>query len=238
MPPVFVPGFSVLVRTRSLVRSRSFGPWSRYPGPRTDDRTRDGQRTRLPSTKDGATQKRKALALRRFRKRWKTAFARTSMFTLAEVVPWGRSFDEYCRMFALSKGDLAGRILGCADGPASFNADATRRGLHVISCDPLYRFDAAGIRGRIDATFDEMLEQTRKNRSEFVWDAIPGVDELGRLRRAAMDLFLEDYGGSGRSGRYVAAGLPSLPFVDGSFDVAVCSHFLFLYSLALNEDFH
>jgi len=35
------------------------------------------------------------------------------MFTLEQVVPWGRSFDEYCRMFALS-GDgpaRAGRVL-------------------------------------------------------------------------------------------------------------------------------
>ena len=42
------------------------------------------------------------------------------MFTLEQVVPWGRSFDEYCNMFALSSDDLALRILGCGDGPASF----------------------------------------------------------------------------------------------------------------------
>jgi hypothetical protein len=50
------------------------------------------------------------------------------MFTLSDVVPWGRSFDEYQRMFVLSEDDLATTILGCADGPASFNAEATRRG--------------------------------------------------------------------------------------------------------------
>ena len=37
---------------------------------------------------------------------------------LNEVIPWGRSFEEYRRMFALSDADLAGRILGCGDGPA------------------------------------------------------------------------------------------------------------------------
>ena len=44
------------------------------------------------------------------------------MFTLATVVPWGRTFDEYRRMFALTNADAAGGVLGCADGPASFNA--------------------------------------------------------------------------------------------------------------------
>ena len=48
-------------------------------------------------------------------------------FTLADIVPWGRSYDEYRLMFGLDAADLAGRIVGCADGPARFNADATRR---------------------------------------------------------------------------------------------------------------
>lgn len=37
-------------------------------------------------------------------------------FTLDKVVPWGRSYDEYVAMFALSSDDLRRRILGCGDG--------------------------------------------------------------------------------------------------------------------------
>ena len=36
----------------------------------------------------------------------------------------------------------------------------------------------------------------------------------------------------------MAEGLPKLPFGDGEFDVALCSHFLFLYSEQLSADFH
>ena len=53
------------------------------------------------------------------------------MFTLEKVVPWGRSFDEYRRMFALTESDLRLKIVGCGDGPADFNAEATRRGSTV-----------------------------------------------------------------------------------------------------------
>ena len=74
------------------------------------------------------------------------------MFTLDQVVPWGRSFEEYRRMFALGDRDLEGRILGCADGPASFNTEATRRGTDVVSCDPLYRYDVSQIRERMETT--------------------------------------------------------------------------------------
>ena len=160
------------------------------------------------------------------------------MFTLEHVVPWGRSFDEYRRMFALSDEDLARRILGCGDGPASFNAEATRRGAAVVSCDPIYQWEAVHIRERIAATYDQILDQTRRNVDEFVWDSIRSVDELGQVRMSAMEDFLDDYTQGKARGRYVEAQLPTLPFSDSSFDLALCSHLLFLYSAQLGEVFH
>ena len=161
------------------------------------------------------------------------------MFTLSSVVPWGRSFDEYRRMFALTDADLAGRILGCGDGPASFNAELTRRGGRVVSFDPLYQFDQVQIRQRIDDTSAEVLAQARENAHEFVWDdAIPDVDALKRVRMAAMTTFLDDYEAGRREGRYVDAQLPALPAPSDSFDLALCSHFLFLYSRQHDVAFH
>jgi hypothetical protein len=142
-------------------------------------------------------------------------------------------------MFALSDDDLRLRILGCGDGPAGFNAEATRRGCHVISFDPLYAFTRSEIEARIAATYDHVLEQTRLNAHEFVWGTdIRDTDDLGRVRMAAMQAFLADYEAGTRDGRYVDAALPSLPFADGSFELALCSHFLFLYSAQLDEAFH
>ena len=160
------------------------------------------------------------------------------MFTLEQVVPWGRSFDEYRRMFALGENDLASRILGCGDGPASFNAEATRRGSTVISFDPIYHWNAADIRERIAATYDQIVDQTRRNADEFVWDSIRSVEELGQVRMAAMQEFLDDFSHGKSHGRYVEASLPTLPFADSSFDLALSSHLLFLYSDQLGESFH
>jgi len=161
------------------------------------------------------------------------------MFTLPDVVPWGRTFDEYRRMFALTEAAAALHVLGCADGPASFNAEATRRGWRVTSCDPLYRCTADEIRTRIAATFGDVIDQTRQNAGEFVWDAvIPSVEALARLRAAAMNDFLADFANGARHGRYADAELPVLPFADGEFDLVLCSHFLFLYSRHFDADFH
>jgi len=59
---------------------------------------------------------------------------------LAEIVPWGRSFDEYSRMFGLSEADLSGSILGCGDGPASFNAEGSAKGIVITSCVPIFAY--------------------------------------------------------------------------------------------------
>jgi SAM-dependent methyltransferase len=160
------------------------------------------------------------------------------MFTLDEVVPWGRSFEEYQRMFALTEDDLRLRLLDCGAGPASFNVQATRGGARVISCDPLYHWDADDIQQRIAETYDKVIDQTRLNRDEFVWDAIPSVEALGALRMAAMSEFLVDYEFGKPAGRYVEAELPVLPFLDDSFDLALCSHLLFLYTDQLGDTFH
>ena len=63
-------------------------------------------------------------------------------------------------MFDLSSDDLRLRILGCADGPASFNAEGTAAGFSVTSCDPLYRFGATDIARRIADTTEVIIEQT------------------------------------------------------------------------------
>ena len=141
-------------------------------------------------------------------------------------------------MFALSEADLRCHILGCADGPASFNAEATRRGASIISIDPLYRFDGRSIRERVTATYHEILDQTRRNMQDFVWDDIRSVEELGRVRMEVMEDFLADYDSGKQEGRYLDAELPDLAFPDGYFDLALCSHFLFLYSDHLSAAFH
>jgi hypothetical protein len=161
------------------------------------------------------------------------------MFTLDQVVPWGRSFVEYQQLFALTPADLERRILGCGDGPAAFNAEATRRGSRVVSCDPLYAFSRTDIESRIAATCDTVLEQTRRHADRFVWGhGIASIDELGEVRMRAMRTFLADYDAGKEAGRYVDASLPSLPFADGAFDLALCSHLLFLYSKQFDETFH
>ena len=120
---------------------------------------------------------------------------------LDEVIPWGRSFEEYRRMFALTAGDLAGPVLGCGDGPASFNAEATALGHRAVSCDPLYAFSGIEIERRVGESYDTVISLVKKNRDGFVWEHFGDPDHLGQCRLAAMRRFLADFEKGKRDGK-------------------------------------
>lgn len=157
---------------------------------------------------------------------------------LEEIVPWGRTLEEYKLMFLLSEADLRSKILGCGDGPASFNAQMTELEHSVVSIDPIYQFSAREIEQRVRAIYEPVISQLKQNHSHYIWKNFRDADELGNARLRAMEKFLLDYESGKVAGRYLDISLPSLDFVDRQFELCVCSHLLFLYSEQLSLDFH
>jgi len=158
--------------------------------------------------------------------------------TLDQVVPWGRSLDEYQHMFDLSPQALQGKILGCGDGPASFNAELTVQGGQIISVDPIYAFSSTQIEQRVQATSATIVEQVTQSLHDYVWTTFRDPTDLASHRLATMRRFVADYERGKEEGRYLNQSLPTLDFADGAFDLALSSHFLFLYSEQLSYDFH
>ena len=157
---------------------------------------------------------------------------------LQDIVPWGRSFEEYRDMFMLTDADLQKTILGCGDGPASFNAVLTKAGGKVVSADPVYRFTVEQIRSRVREVHPEIMTEVSKNHGDYVWESIRDVEHLGHVRMEAMELFFDDYEQGKQTGRYINASLPELPFENKTFDLALCSHYLFLYSEHVSLEQH
>ncbi|MDQ2098189.1 MAG: SAM-dependent methyltransferase [Tychonema bourrellyi B0820] len=157
---------------------------------------------------------------------------------LDKVIPWGRCLDEYIGMFHLTSADRKLAILDCAGGPASFNAEMTRQGNKVTSCDPVYQFSAEEIAGRIQETYQRVIDGVKANVDNYLWTNIESPTKLGEVRRLAMQQFLEDLPQGIDENRYITGELPILPFENGQFDLALCSHFLFTYSDHFTEVFH
>jgi hypothetical protein len=160
------------------------------------------------------------------------------MISYENIVPWGRSYTEYVTMFGLTPYFLSKKVLGCGDGPAAFNSVGNAFGGNITSIDPIFSLSKKEIEKRIDETFGEVIYQTKANVDKFNWEMFGNVEGLGKIRMKSMLQFLSDFEEGFEEGRYIAAELPNLPFDDNTFDLALCSHFLFLYSEHLDLEFH
>lgn len=160
------------------------------------------------------------------------------MMTLDQIVPFGRSLDEYRAMFGLSDPEFEQSIIGIGDGPASTNAELRARGKRIISIDPIYRFGPTEIERRFYAVLDGIIDQVKRSPEDWVWEYHRSPEALRAERIRVMNLFCSDFSRGRSEGRYLAGTLPDLPFTNGTFDLALCSHLLFLYSDHLSLDFH
>ncbi len=69
-------------------------------------------------------------------------------------------------MFSLAERDLAKRILDCASGPASFNAEAHKLNQgHVVSVDPLYEFSRQEMTTLVENARSQIMPQIRANQT-------------------------------------------------------------------------
>jgi SAM-dependent methyltransferase len=169
-----------------------------------------------------------------------TAASMDDAFTrnLRGVTPWGRQAFEYQAFFDLAAGSPPGRVLDCGAGPSSFTAEMSRQAWDVIAVDPLYRLDGPSIGTLVDDARGRMSAAMAMERDRFRWDFYGSPERLLTLRDGACRTFLEDYPQGRAAGRYVEGRLPALEFRDDTFALALCSHFLFLYSDDLDEAFH
>lgn len=159
-------------------------------------------------------------------------------FKLEEALPWGRNRVEYSAFFDLGDLPPGTRILDVAGGPSSFTAEMHDLGYPVVAADPLYRFSKKEIAGRIEAAREVMVAGLRLAHERFLWDHYGTIGALEATRLAAMKHFLEDYEAGLAEGHYLDAALPALPFEDAAFDLALSSHFLFMYSAQFDLAFH
>jgi len=128
--------------------------------------------------------------------------------------------------------------VGVGDGPASFNAEMHASGKRVVSIDPIYVYDANQIARQFHSVVDGIIAQVKATPDDWVWTYHHSPDQLREHRVGVLERFRADYETGRREGRYVVGELPRLQFKDSQFDIALCSHLLFLYSDQLPYRFH
>lgn len=141
---------------------------------------------------------------------------------------WGHSLEEYRRMFDLTDQDLDKRILDCASGYATFNAQMHQKGKKVISLDKAYDLPLKALEKHMNLGLQNMLQLVEKNKNQFIWKKNQSISDLENENKTMIENFLKDFTHAKSTGRYVAGVLPELSFKDNQFNLTLCAYFLFM----------
>ncbi len=160
---------------------------------------------------------------------------------LKGIVFIGRVWDEYMRMFNITKEELIGRrILDCPAGACAFTALSNQIGINVTACDIAYFYsiEALELKGLKDIEITMSNMKRAEIQENFLWDYFKSLDDLEKVRKQALNECITDMEQFGKENRYVPAILPSLPFDDNEFEMTLSANFLFLYADRLDYEFH
>lgn len=144
---------------------------------------------------------------------------------------YGRTFGEYERFFNFSAAQWKGwKVLDCHARSSSFAAEAARMGIRAVAMDPMYDLPVAALEPVAQADREAVLRKCEARPELYNFDYVKSFDAVRELRHEAVERFLADFPAGRAQGRYVTGSLPRLPFADGTFDVVLNNHYLFLYA--------
>lgn len=151
----------------------------------------------------------------------------------------GRTFDEYSKIFGLDENILReGPVLDCAAGAASFSAEARQLGIDATACDIMYGLPFEKLLQKGEDDLAHVFDKIKDVSHLYTWKYYKDMADVVRQRKKALELFTGDFPKGYRDGRYVRCVLPEIPFPDGTFNLVLSGHFLFLYGDRLDLDFH
>ncbi|WP_410786203.1 hypothetical protein [Kribbella sp. C-35] len=145
-----------------------------------------------------------------------------------------RSYAEYEAMFDLK--ELPDSVLDCCAGGSGFTAEAAARGVDAIAADPAYELDHPELVDSVRRSLPATSGIIGEHEGSFVWHWYGSPERKDQYRIEAADRFLQDVAAAPE--RYVAAGLPDLPFGDRRFELVLCSHLLFTWADKYDRGWH
>ncbi|WP_368489567.1 hypothetical protein [Clostridium sp. BJN0013] len=156
---------------------------------------------------------------------------------LKNIVLIGRTFNEYYRMFDIHNISKSERILDVASGVSSFCAEARTLGYDVTASDRIYCFSAKKIKEKCAKDLEITMTKMEEIKDLYKWEYFKDIKHLKGHRKKAYKTFIQDFKQNSRV-EYVTTEYPKSHFKDKQFNIALVSHFLFMYDEHLGYKFH
>lgn len=142
-------------------------------------------------------------------------------------VLWGHHLDEYRDMFDLDEQDLTSSFLEYGCGPSAVNVELQGTATKIISVDPLFSLNKTELTSTVGKLFDERVAYVKQDSEAFDFSRYGSQSALIQYRQTGMATFFKDYDAGLSDKRYLPLNDTGLPFDDFTFDIALCSHYLF-----------
>lgn len=156
---------------------------------------------------------------------------------LERVALVGRTYNEYKRMFNITKEYLEGKkTLDVAAGVSNFCAIGNVMGLDITAVDPIYHLMADEIEVQAENDLELVMNQLPVNSSNYNWDFYGDIEGVRVSRVKAYQTFLKHY--QAHPKKYVPGEIGKLPFKDKVFDTTLVSHLMFLYDHMFSAEDH
>lgn len=152
------------------------------------------------------------------------------------VSVWGRTLDEYFKMFGLDNSYVKAKILSIADGPSTFNLEMQQLGGKVTSIDPIYNLNSEELKITFAKSYQFNKDLFYNNKQNFSFKTDNEIEVLLNKRQDTFETFLQDF--EQHKSNYLFGQLPQIDFPDNSFDLCLCSNLLFIFDHIFNADFH
>ena len=139
-----------------------------------------------------------------------------------------RGIEYYRNVFNLTRREVETlNILDCAAGASTSVSEIHRAGGTATAVDASYVDGSDHVQDRVRRNLANAEGWLSKHAEAIDWNILGSIEQYRHQMRANLDTFLTDW--ASHPHRYVAGALPELPFAGGTFDLALCSNFLFAY---------
>ena len=150
------------------------------------------------------------------------------MKTKTPFIPsWVHTLDDYCHMFDLTEADLSNSILDYPASVSSFNAEMHVLGHDVVSGDPHYDLTPLEMSQHVDKIILDLATHLGHYADRLQTEGEKTLENILNVWNQSAQNFVADYSRGQQEGRYRFAKLPTLPFKNFEFDLALCPDLLF-----------
>jgi len=140
---------------------------------------------------------------------------------------WVYSLADYRKIFALTEQDLQKEILDYPGGISSVNAELYALGQVIISADPAYQLSAKEMQDYAGQTLESAINYLRQHPQLLSAGNEAAMSTIIEGWRRSTEQFLADYEMGKKQGRYRALELPPQSGINETFELLLCTDFLF-----------